>query len=54
MPGQDMMNTNRNILISGAGIAGLTLAHWLRRFGFQPTVIEKRRDLCDQGYMIDF
>jgi 2-polyprenyl-6-methoxyphenol hydroxylase-like FAD-dependent oxidoreductase len=50
----DMMNANRDILISGAGIRGLTLAFWLQHFGFQPTIVEKRRDLCDQGYMIDF
>ncbi|MFC4942095.1 FAD-dependent monooxygenase [Pseudonocardia sp. GCM10023141] len=29
------------VLISGASIAGPTLAHWLRRFGFTPTVIER-------------
>ncbi|WP_218028510.1 FAD-dependent monooxygenase [Nocardia yamanashiensis] len=27
-------------MISGAGIAGLTLAHWLRRYGFDVTVVE--------------
>jgi 2-polyprenyl-6-methoxyphenol hydroxylase-like FAD-dependent oxidoreductase len=48
------MPTNLNILISGAGIAGLTLAYWLRQYGFNPTIIEKRPDLHDQGYMIDF
>ncbi|GAA0966639.1 FAD-dependent monooxygenase [Acrocarpospora macrocephala] len=31
---------NERILISGASIAGLTLAHWLARHGFQPTVVE--------------
>ena len=29
---------NRNVLISGAGPAGMTLAYWLRRHGFSPTV----------------
>lgn len=48
------MNENPHILISGAGIAGLTLAYWLKEFGFSPTVIEKRADLNDKGYMIDF
>ncbi len=43
-----------NILISGAGIAGLTLAFWLERFGFAPTLVEKRPDRFDEGYMIDF
>jgi hypothetical protein len=48
------MNTRHNILISGCGVAGLTLARWLLRFGFNPTIIEKRSDLSDEGYMIDF
>jgi 2-polyprenyl-6-methoxyphenol hydroxylase-like FAD-dependent oxidoreductase len=29
------------ILISGAGPAGLTTAHWLRRYGFTPTINER-------------
>jgi 2-polyprenyl-6-methoxyphenol hydroxylase-like FAD-dependent oxidoreductase len=29
------------ILISGASIAGPVLAYWLRRFGFQPTLVER-------------
>ncbi|MFD0556221.1 2-polyprenyl-6-methoxyphenol hydroxylase-like FAD-dependent oxidoreductase [Stackebrandtia endophytica] len=33
--------TNRNILISGASVAGPVLAHWLRRFGFHPTIVER-------------
>jgi 2-polyprenyl-6-methoxyphenol hydroxylase-like FAD-dependent oxidoreductase len=48
------MLTNRNILISGAGISGFTLAYWLQKGGFSPTVIEKRPNLHDRGYMIDF
>lgn len=48
------MNTNSNILISGAGIAGLTLAAQLHQFGFNPSIVEKRPDLHDKGYMIDF
>jgi 2-polyprenyl-6-methoxyphenol hydroxylase-like FAD-dependent oxidoreductase len=42
------------ILISGAGIAGSTLAYWLARYGFQPTIIEKAPQLRTAGYMIDF
>src|SRR3954469_19400356 len=42
------------ILISGAGIAGSTLAYWLVRYGFQPTIIEKAPQLRTAGYMIDF
>ncbi|MFT3770413.1 MAG: FAD-dependent monooxygenase [Minicystis sp.] len=29
------------VLISGASIAGPVLAYWLRRYGFEPTVVEK-------------
>ena len=48
------MIADKNILISGAGISGLTLAYWLQQYGFTPTVIEKRLNLNDRGYMIDF
>jgi 2-polyprenyl-6-methoxyphenol hydroxylase-like FAD-dependent oxidoreductase len=41
-------------LISGAGIGGLTLAYWLRRYGFEPTIIEHAPALRRGGYMIDF
>jgi 2-polyprenyl-6-methoxyphenol hydroxylase-like FAD-dependent oxidoreductase len=43
-----------NILISGGGIAGSTLAYWLARCGFQPTIIEKAPQLRTAGYIIDF
>ena len=42
------------ILISGAGIAGLTAAYWLCKFGFEVTVIEVAAKLRDEGYLIDF
>jgi len=45
---------NKNILISGAGIAGLTLAYWLKKFGFNPTVVEHAPKLREGGYAIDF
>ena len=45
---------NKNILISGAGIAGLTLAFWLRKFGFNPSVVEQSPRLREGGYAIDF
>lgn len=44
---------NKNILISGAGVAGLTLAYWLKRYGFTPTLIEKHPALRTGGYKID-
>ncbi|HTL82953.1 MAG TPA: FAD-dependent monooxygenase [Bacteroidia bacterium] len=45
---------NKNILISGAGIAGLTLAYWLKKHGFNPTIIEQAPKLREGGYVIDF
>lgn len=33
--------SNRNILISGASVAGPTLAYWLQRYGFKPTIVER-------------
>jgi 2-polyprenyl-6-methoxyphenol hydroxylase-like FAD-dependent oxidoreductase len=42
------------ILISGAGIAGPTLAYWLAQFGFEPTIIERAPHLRTGGYVIDF
>lgn len=47
------MPTNKRILISGASIAGLTLAHWLAKYGFQPTVIERAPGLRTGGNGVD-
>ncbi|MEO3891271.1 FAD-dependent monooxygenase [Nonomuraea sp. B5E05] len=44
---------SRRILISGASIAGLTLAHWLSRRGFEPTVIERSPRLRAGGNGVD-
>ena len=44
---------NERILISGASIAGLTLAHWLARHGFQPTVVERSATLRTGGNGVD-
>jgi 2-polyprenyl-6-methoxyphenol hydroxylase-like FAD-dependent oxidoreductase len=41
------------VLISGAGIAGPTLAFWLRRAGFQATLIDYAHALRTSGYVID-
>lgn len=44
-----------NILIIGAGIAGLTAAYWLNRYGFTVDIIEKAPDFNHRlGYVIDF
>ena len=42
------------IAISGAGVAGAALAHWLHRTGHTPTMIEQAPDFRTGGYMIDF
>jgi 2-polyprenyl-6-methoxyphenol hydroxylase-like FAD-dependent oxidoreductase len=44
---------NTTILISGASIAGPTLAYWLKRYGFTPTVIERAPHLREGGYPVD-
>jgi 2-polyprenyl-6-methoxyphenol hydroxylase-like FAD-dependent oxidoreductase len=44
----------KRILISGAGIAGLTLAIELKRHGFDPLLIEREPGLRREGYMMDF
>lgn len=43
--------TNKNILISGAGIAGPALAYWLARYGFKPTVVERSPKPREGGYV---
>ena len=42
-----------DVLISGAGIAGPTTAFWLRRYGFNPTIVERAPSLVTGGYKID-
>jgi len=42
------------VLISGAGIAGPTLAYWLRRYGLETTIVERAAELRTGGYVIDF
>lgn len=44
---------NKRILISGAGIAGQTLAYWLTRHGFRTTLIEQAPTLRTGGQGID-
>src|SRR5947208_7424925 len=43
-----------NVLISGASIAGPTLAYWLARYGFRPTVVEIAPALRAGGNAVDF
>ena len=42
------------VLISGAGIAGPTLAFWLNEYGIAPTLVEAAPALRTNGYVIDF
>lgn len=42
------------ILISGAGVAGPTLAYWLAHYRFEPTIVERAPKLRTGGYVIDF
>jgi 2-polyprenyl-6-methoxyphenol hydroxylase-like FAD-dependent oxidoreductase len=42
------------VLISGAGIAGPTLAYWLAHYGFEPNMVDTAPALRTGGYVIDF
>ena len=42
------------VLISGIGIAGPTLAYWLKLAGYEPTLVERAPALREGGYVIDF
>lgn len=44
---------DKRILISGAGIAGFTLAYWLKERGFSPTIIERHPYVRGGGYKVD-
>ncbi len=41
------------MLISGAGVAGPTLAFWLARHGFRPTVVERAQGQRSSGHPVD-
>ena len=43
----------RTVLISGAGVAGPTLAYWLSRSGFEPTVVERSEGQRSSGNPVD-
>jgi 2-polyprenyl-6-methoxyphenol hydroxylase-like FAD-dependent oxidoreductase len=42
------------VLISGAGIAGPTLAYWLTHYGIETTIAEIAPQLRRGGYIVDF
>lgn len=43
----------KTVLISGASVAGLTAAYWLRRRGYAPTVVERAPGIRPGGHAID-
>lgn len=43
----------KQVLISGASFAGLTLAYWLNKFGYRVTVVEVGKELRTTGSPID-
>jgi 2-polyprenyl-6-methoxyphenol hydroxylase-like FAD-dependent oxidoreductase len=43
----------QTVLISGAGVAGPTLAYWLARSGFAPTVVERSAGQRSSGNPVD-
>jgi len=43
----------KNILISGASIAGPALGYWLNQYGFKVTIVEKAPQLRLGGYRVD-
>lgn len=47
------MTSNMKVLISGAGVAGLTVAYWLKRYGFTPVIVERAQKPLTGGYKID-
>ncbi|MFF0250418.1 FAD-dependent monooxygenase [Streptosporangium sandarakinum] len=43
-----------DVLISGAGVAGMSLAYWLHWQGYAVTVVERAAALRGTGYAVDF
>jgi 2-polyprenyl-6-methoxyphenol hydroxylase-like FAD-dependent oxidoreductase len=46
--------SRKTVLISGLGVAGPTLAFWLKAAGYKPTLVEHAPALREGGYVIDF
>ena len=42
------------VAINGTGIAGPTLAYWLRRYGHEPVLFERDDRLRTEGFVVDF
>lgn len=52
--GEGASNATYAALVSGAGIAGPTLAYWLARYGFDVMLVERAPGVRTGGYIIDF
>ena len=46
------MDPSSRILISGAGVAGLACALWLKKAGFSPVVVEKANSIRVGGFLV--
>jgi len=53
LAGKECAVPQLNILISGGGIAGCTLAYWLTRYGHAVTVVERSEALRSSGAPVD-
>jgi 2-polyprenyl-6-methoxyphenol hydroxylase-like FAD-dependent oxidoreductase len=42
------------VAINGTGIAGPTLAYWLKRYGHEPVLFERDDRLRTEGFVVDF
>jgi 2-polyprenyl-6-methoxyphenol hydroxylase-like FAD-dependent oxidoreductase len=47
-------NARLRCVINGGGIAGPTLAYWLRRLGHDVLLIEEAPSIRTGGYVVDF
>lgn len=47
-------SAGRKVLVSGGGVAGSTVAYWLKRHGYEPTVVERAPGLRQGGQAVDF
>lgn len=45
---------NTRVLVSGASVAGPSVAYWLTHFGFDVTVVERAPALREGGFAVDF
>ena len=47
-----MEQKNKKILVSGGGIAGCTLAYFLKQYGFTPVIVESASEYKHSGYLL--